>query len=545
MLLKLLDNQYMAGIIDYKVNNSKIMDKIGEGTHGEVYECEGKYVLKKILNSSYDDGINLYGLREAAAIQALKNLSNVINAYDVDFKDEHICITMPLYNRNLNHPIYSIGGKINLTDIKRILFQIILGLHNANQMLITHRDVKPENILVDDNLNVVIADWGLSRFIQNDDSTCFTSEVQTLWYRCPELLLGQTKYNSGVDMWSIGCIFYELLTGNILFRSANYLSQIICIFNELGVPNENTWPGVTSLPEYKSNLYSVCNNRNTKINKLLVPDDCQDLLLQMLKMDPLSRINYVNALNHKYFSSLTISPIIHLPIKKISSEPIDITAFNDIQNDITPYRRTILIDWLNKVKQDYKFNDCTYGLAIRYMDLYLSKKFIKDGELKLLGIACISLASKINEIYLASLIEMLDLCGNCYTREQFLAMEMDVSKILRFDLYQFTEFTFLNLFNDMFCLSKHIYYMALEYIYFMMLDIDSRKYLPNEIAIGCICYCLSNYELIKDFTFIEKSRIIDFNIYINKLTKTYNIMFNKTGNILDIYAKFASKLPTI
>lgn len=200
-----------------------------------------------------------------------------------------------------------------------------------------------KNILINKDMHVVVGDWGLSRFMETHDVVCFTSEVQTLWYRCPELLLGQRAYNIAIDMWSIGVMMYELNSGNPLFMGDSCIGQLMAIFHELGTPNETIWPGVSSLPDYKSESFPKWSGECKKINSLCISVNGRDLLLKMLKMDPSQRINYIDALNHDYFSSIRTTTIVHIPLKKkllaINETQINHMYLNTIQSDITDAMR--------------------------------------------------------------------------------------------------------------------------------------------------------------------------------------------------------------
>lgn len=115
---------------------------------------------------------------------------------------------------------------------------------------IVHRDLKPQNLLIDNKGTVKLADFGLARAF-GIPVRVYTHEVVTLWYRAPEVLLGGTRYSTPVDVWSIGCIFAEMFTGKPLFHGDSEIDQLFRIFRSMGTPNDDVWPGVTQLPDYK------------------------------------------------------------------------------------------------------------------------------------------------------------------------------------------------------------------------------------------------------------------------------------------------------
>lgn len=136
--------------------------------------------------------------------------------------------------------------------VKSYLYQLILGIAICHSNRIVHRDLKPQNILIDTKSNSVkLADFGLARAFGLPVKT-YTHEVVTLWYRAPEILLGQKQYSTPVDMWSVGCIFAEMAQKKPLFCGDSEIDQIFKIFRIMGTPKECIWPGVNSLPDFKA-----------------------------------------------------------------------------------------------------------------------------------------------------------------------------------------------------------------------------------------------------------------------------------------------------
>ena len=143
---------------------------------------------------------------------------------------------------------YLSKNKATLTplDVKKILHQIISGLNYCHSRRIIHRDLKPQNLLINDKGIVKIADFGLARAFGIPIKT-LTHEIETLWYRAPEVLLGQKQYSLGVDTWAVGCIFAELTEKKALFDGDSEIHQIFKIFQFHGTPNKSHYLNIGKL----------------------------------------------------------------------------------------------------------------------------------------------------------------------------------------------------------------------------------------------------------------------------------------------------------
>jgi len=187
--------------------------------------------------------------------------------------------------------------------IKQYLHQIFNGVSFCHSHRILHRDLKPQNLLIDRrNNNLKLADFGLARAFGIPVRT-YTHEVVTLWYRAPEILLGAKHYSTPVDIWSIGCIFCEMLNHRALFPGDSEIDELFRIFRVLGTPTEETWPGVSALPDFKPNFPQWQRQDWEQVVPGLDPVGI-DLLNQMLVYEPSRRINARAALSHAYFDDV-------------------------------------------------------------------------------------------------------------------------------------------------------------------------------------------------------------------------------------------------
>ena len=180
--------------------------------------------------------------------------------------------------------------------VKSYLYQITSAIKYCHSKRILHRDLKPQNLLIDKNGVIKLADFGLARAFGIPIKT-LTHEILTLWYRAPEILLGQKEYSTPVDMWSIGLIFYEMAHRRPLFAGDSEIDQIFKIFQMYGTPTEQTWPGITKLPDFKLTFPQFKGNGIESYNKNLDPIGL-DLLAKMIQLDPCKRISAKAALNH-------------------------------------------------------------------------------------------------------------------------------------------------------------------------------------------------------------------------------------------------------
>ncbi|XP_035215023.1 cyclin-dependent-like kinase 5 [Stegodyphus dumicola] len=183
------------------------------------------------------------------------------------------------------------------------MFQLLRGLAFCHSHNVLHRDLKPQNLLINKNGELKLADFGLARAF-GIPVRCYSAEVVTLWYRPPDVLFGAKLYTTSIDMWSAGCIFAELANaGRPLFPGSDVDDQLKRIFKLLGTPTEETWPGMTQLPDYKPfPLYHPTASFAQVVPKL--NSKGKDLLQKLLVCNPAMRISADEAMQHPYFSDL-------------------------------------------------------------------------------------------------------------------------------------------------------------------------------------------------------------------------------------------------
>ncbi|KAJ3027188.1 UNVERIFIED_CONTAM: Cyclin-dependent kinase catalytic subunit [Siphonaria sp. JEL0065] len=277
------------------------IEKIGEGTYGVVYKARdrnnGRIVaLKKIRLETEDEGVPSTAIREISLLKEL-NHPNIVNLLDIVHNDAKLYLIFEFLDLDLKKYMDSIKV-LSPSLIRSYMHQLVSGMNFCHAHRILHRDLKPQNLLIDQAGTLKLADFGLARAVGIPLRT-YTHEVVTLWYRSPEILLGSRHYSTAVDMWSIGCIFAELALKHPLFPGDSEIDEIFRIFRVLGTPNEDVWPGVSQLPDYKESFPQWSAQPLKKVVPSLCADGL-DLLQSMLTYDPAYRISAKRSLQHRY-----------------------------------------------------------------------------------------------------------------------------------------------------------------------------------------------------------------------------------------------------
>lgn len=284
------------------------IEKIGEGTYGVVYKGRNKntnkfVALKKIRLESEEEGVPSTAIREISILKELQH-PNIVSLLDVLLQEAKLYLVFEFLQMDLKKYMDTIPSHKYMEKdlVKSYTFQILQGITFCHSHRILHRDLKPQNLLIDKNGIIKLADFGLARAF-GIPVRVYTHEVITLWYRAPEILLGSSRYSTPVDVWSIGTIFAEMATKKPLFHGDSEIDQLFRIFRVLGTPTDEDWPGVTSLKDYKQ-TFPQWKKGNICDSVKNLSEDGLDLLKKCLIYDPAKRISAKTALRHPYFNSL-------------------------------------------------------------------------------------------------------------------------------------------------------------------------------------------------------------------------------------------------
>jgi serine/threonine protein kinase len=282
------------------------LEKVGEGTYGVVYKARDKVsgqivALKKTRLESEDEGVPSTAIREIALLRELCH-PNIVDLKDVIHSDQKLYLVFEFLDQDLKKYMDAVGKKLKPMLVKSYLFQLLQGITFCHRRRVLHRDLKPQNLLIDRHGTLKLADFGLARAFGVPIRT-YTHEVVTLWYRAPEILLGGRQYATAVDIWSIGCIFAEMVMRAPLFPGDSEIDELFRIFRTLGTPTEDMWPGVSSYRDFKTTFPKWTPKPLSQVVTDLEPDGL-DLMSQMLIYEPGKRISAVEAMKHPYFDDL-------------------------------------------------------------------------------------------------------------------------------------------------------------------------------------------------------------------------------------------------
>ncbi|XP_068924939.1 cyclin-dependent kinase 15 [Petaurus breviceps papuanus] len=285
------------------------LEKLGEGTYATVYKgisrINGQLVALKVISMNTEEGVPFTAIREASLLKGLKH-ANIVLLHDIIHTKETLTFVFEYMHTDLAQYMSEHPGGLHPHNVRLFMFQLLRGLAYIHHQHILHRDLKPQNLLISYLGELKLADFGLAR-AKSIPSQTYSSEVVTLWYRPPDALLGATEYSSDLDIWGAGCIFIEMLQGQPLFPGvSDIIEQLEKIWAVLGVPTEDTWPGVSKLPNYNPEWFLLSKPESLQVvwNRLGRIPGAEDLASQMLRGFPRDRVSAQEALVHDYFSTL-------------------------------------------------------------------------------------------------------------------------------------------------------------------------------------------------------------------------------------------------
>eukprot|EP00039_Didymoeca_costata_P008175 m.108781 g.108781 ORF g.108781 m.108781 type:complete len:410 (-) comp13979_c0_seq4:1340-2569(-) len=283
------------------------LGKIGEGSYGVVIKCRhrgtGRTVaIKKFLETEEDPQIRKIALREVRMLKQLRH-GNLVNLQEVFRRKRKLHLVFEFIDRTVLDELDANPSGLPLESIQKITFQVLRAVSFCHQNNVIHRDVKPENILISKTYVVKLCDFGFARSLAGPGAM-YTDYVATRWYRAPELLVGDTQYGKAVDVWAVGCVFCEMLTGRPLWPGKSDIDQLYRIVQTLG-PLTSRHAQVFCSNSYFSGLQvpRIGNHELQPLTRRYAAFDevCIKFMTAALVIEPSERLDCQQLLSHQFF----------------------------------------------------------------------------------------------------------------------------------------------------------------------------------------------------------------------------------------------------
>ncbi|WFD43735.1 hypothetical protein MPSI1_002399 [Malassezia psittaci] len=284
------------------------LEKLGEGTYATVYKGRSRLtneiVALKDIHLDAEEGTPSTAIREISLMKELRH-TNVVRLHDVIHTESKLMLVFEFMELDLKRymDVHGNRGALDPATVRSFMFQLLKGTAFCHENRVLHRDLKPQNLLINKRGELKLGDFGLARAFGIPVNT-FSNEVVTLWYRAPDVLLGSRTYSTSIDVWSAGCIMAEMISGVPIFRGRDNNDQLNQIIRILGTPDENTIKRILSdSPEIQYRPLARMpkvpfQTLYPKVHPLAI-----DLLEKLLTFDPSQRISADEALRHPYFTT--------------------------------------------------------------------------------------------------------------------------------------------------------------------------------------------------------------------------------------------------
>jgi mitogen-activated protein kinase 15 len=343
-----------------------VVQKLGKGAYGIVWKAidkrsGGKCALKKIFDAFQNATDAQRTFREVVFLQQMDDHENIVQLQSVIKADNDR--DLYLVFEHMETDLHAVIRANILEDVHKqyVMYQSFKALMYMHSAELVHRDMKPSNLLLNSECLMKVADFGLARSLLqvngagHDDGAAanpiLTDYVATRWYRAPEILLGSTKYGKAVDMWSLGCIFGEMLGGKPVFQGSSTLNQLEKICEAVGRPTTDEVDAMQS-PFAQTMLDNITPSKKQPIKWAdmypKAPAEAIDLLDKLMQWDPSKRLTALEGMRHPYCKQfIETDPHCKEPLKRVAPKAVT-TPFDDNDKKTTQVYRERLYDEITK-----------------------------------------------------------------------------------------------------------------------------------------------------------------------------------------------------
>lgn len=333
----------------------ELMQRLGKGAYGIVWKAmDKKYkqtvALKKVFDAFRNSTDAQRTYREVIFLQDLNGHDNVVRLRNIVRAENNM--DLYLVFEYMEADLHLVIRANILEDVHRqyIIYQILKALKYVHSAGLIHRDLKPANVLINSDVIIKVADFGLARsvaFTGDDNDYKLSEYVATRWYRAPEILLGSSKYTKAVDMWSVGCILGELLVGKPIFQGKSSLNQIEKVLELVGKPKSEDIEAIES-QHAETIIGSLSGIKKKSYHSFFgdISNDAMDLLKKLLTFNPNQRINVEDALKHPYVIQFSN------PEEEITCDHIIEVPLNDFTKLTTKEYRDAIYSHIAKKKRE-------------------------------------------------------------------------------------------------------------------------------------------------------------------------------------------------